>query len=240
MRIGLLEDDTNQIELIRLWANEAGYLLQAYTTGKSFREAINHESFDLLLLDWHLPDTSGIDELDWIRSEKSSDVPVIFITNQDSEGSVVEALECGADDYMVKPINKNITLARIKALYRRKNNSGASIGTGDINAKDTDILVFEPYKINQSEHSISINDKLVKLTTKEFELALYLFQNSGCLISREKLMASVWGITADLQTRTVDTHVSRIRSRLSISPAVGWQLSCVYQRGYRLSKILKE
>ncbi len=240
MRIGLLEDDINQIQLIHLWASEAGHLLQAYTTGKNFREAINHESFDLLLLDWHLPDTSGIDELDWIRSEKSLDVPIIFITNRDSEDSVVEALECGADDYMVKPINKNITLARIKALYRRKKNSESTVGADDISAKATDKLVFEPYKINQSEYSISINDKAVKLTTKEFELAVYLFQNSGCLISREKLMESVWGVTADLQTRTVDTHVSRIRSKLSISPAVGWQLSCIYQRGYRLSKILKE
>ena len=85
MRIGLLEDDTSQIELISLWASETGDHLQSYTTGKSFREAMNKEHFDLLVLDWHLPDTTGIDELDWLRGERASSTPVIFITSRDSD-----------------------------------------------------------------------------------------------------------------------------------------------------------
>ena len=84
MRIGLLEDDSSQIELISLWAREAGDHLQSYTTGKSFREAMNTENFDLLVLDWHLPDTTGIEELDWLRGEKASTTPVIFITSRDA------------------------------------------------------------------------------------------------------------------------------------------------------------
>lgn len=240
MRIGLLEDDVNQVELIRLWANENGYLLQSYRTRKYFRIAVDLEDFDLLLLDWHLPDTSGIDELKWIRVEKASNVPIIFITSRNSEDSVVEALEHGADDYIIKPLNKNITLARIKALLRRKKITAATVGANNAVNQNTNILIFEPYIINQVECSISIGSRKVKLTAKEFQLALYLFQHAGCLVSREKLMASVWGVTADLHTRTVDTHVSRIRSKLSISPAVGWQLSCIYQRGYRLFEIQKE
>lgn len=240
MRIGLLEDDSSQIELISLWAKEAGDQLQAYTTGKSFREAINNESFDLLVLDWHLPDTTGIDELDWLRTEKASNIPVIFITSRDSEDSVVEALDHGADDYMVKPVKKGVTLARIKALQRR-NEIGKTANDVDVRpVAASEIEVYDPYEINQTERRISVNGEEVKLTNKEFELATYLFRNAGCLVSRDFLLESIWGTRADLNTRTVDTHVSRIRSKLGINPAAGWQLSSIYQRGYRLFKASKE
>ena len=240
MRIGLLEDDSSQIELISLWAKEAGDQLQAYTTGKSFREAINNESFDLLVLDWHLPDTTGIDELDWLRTEKASNIPVIFITSRDSEDSVVEALDHGADDYMVKPVKKGVTLARIKALQRR-NEIGKTVNDVDVRpVAASEIEVYDPYEINQAERRISVNGEEVKLTNKEFELATYLFRNAGCLVSRDFLLESIWGTRADLNTRTVDTHVSRIRTKLGINPAAGWQLSSIYQRGYRLFKASKE
>ena len=244
MRIGLLEDDLSQIELISLWASEAGDQLQSYTTGKSFREAMNTENFDLLVLDWHLPDTTGIEELDWLRGEHASNTPVIFITSRDSEESVVEALDHGADDYMVKPVNKSITLARIKALQRRNRIGDMLTASGDETADETEqasaILDFDPYLINTEEHSISVNGETIKLTNKEFELAAYLFRHAGCLVSRDHLLEYIWGTRADLNTRTVDTHVSRIRSKLGINPAIGWQLSSIYQRGYRLSRVTKD
>lgn len=244
MRIGLLEDDTSQIELISLWTEETGDQLQSYTTGKSFREAIDNENFDLLLLDWHLPDTTGIKELDWLRGEKACDTPVIFITSRDSEESVVEALDHGADDYMVKPVRKEVTLARIKAVQRRNKTATAvshSSGTAEqLSSPPADSESYDQYKINQAERSISVNGEVVKLTNKEFELAAYLFRNAGCLVSRDFLLETIWGTRADLNTRTIDTHISRIRSKLAISPAAGWQLSSIYQRGYRLFKTAKE
>jgi DNA-binding response OmpR family regulator len=244
VRIGLLEDDISQIELISLWTNESGDHLQSYTTGKSFREAMNREHFDLLVLDWHLPDTTGIDELDWLRGERASSTPVIFITSRDSEESVVEALEHGADDYMVKPVNKAVTLARIRALQRRNR-------IGDVDDEDKSATklklkppnedeVYEPYVFNESQQSITVDDKAVGLTNKEFELAIFMFRNAGCLVSRDYLLEYIWGTRADLNTRTVDTHISRIRSKLGISPAAGWQLSSIYQRGYRLFQVPKE
>ena len=241
MRIGLLEDDSSQIELISLWANEAGDQLQSYTTGKSFREAMSSENFDLLVLDWHLPDTTGIEELDWLRGIKASNTPVIFITSRDSEESVVEALDHGADDYMVKPVVKEVALARIKALQRR--NRITSEAGNQVEARlsqPAGIEVFDPYEINNEEHTIAVNGETVKLTHKEYELAAYLFHNAGCLISRDHLMEHIWGVRADLNTRTVDTHISRIRSKLGINPAVGWQLSSIYQRGYRLFRVSKD
>ncbi len=235
MRIGLLEDDLSQIELISLWIQEVGDNLTSYTTGKSFRQAIDSEYFDLLIFDWHLPDTNGIEVLDWLRNEKNSNTPVIFITSRDSEESVVEALEHGANDYMIKPVSKKITLARIKSLQRHYNKD-QYIADSQPDLK-TNTIIIEPYTINQIEKSISMNNTLVKLTNKEFELATYLFSNIGCLITRETLMETIWGTQADLNTRTVDTHISRIRAKLNIKPSVGWQLKSIYQRGYRMTQV---
>lgn len=238
MRIGLLEDDTSQIELVSLWTQETGDDLQFYTTGKKFREAMQNEDFDLLILDWHLPDTTGIDELDWLRNEKASNIPVIFITSRDDEASVVEALDHGADDFMVKPVNKAITLSRIQALQRRNKINRDELET--VAGETTSIESFEPYEIDQTQRKIILNGEEIKLTTKEFELAVFMFLNADCLITRAQLLAEIWGTTAELNTRTVDTHISRIRSKLAINPAVGWRLISIYQRGYRLFKVAKE
>ena len=240
MRIGLLEDDSSQIELISLWASEAGDQLQSYTTGRSFREAMSREDFDLLVLDWHLPDTTGIEELDWLRGEKASNTPVIFITSRDSEESVVEALDHGADDYMVKPVKKEVTLARIKALQRRNQLGVTASGGADTGADAgtaPGIDMFAPYEVNNQTHTIAVDGEVAKLTNKEFELAAFLFKNAGCLVSRDQLLEQIWGTRPDLNTRTVDTHISRIRSKLGINPARGWQLSSIYQRGYRLFRV---
>ncbi len=226
MKIGLLEDEQSQITLIRQWVDELGYTLQPFKTGTEFRQHVADDSFDLFILDWNLPDTTGIDILDWLRSTLDWQVPVLFITSRDSEQDIVKALDHGSDDYIIKPVNKDITLARIKALIRR---SRADV--------DADFINFEPYNINLRERIISLNDEPVKLTNKEFELALMLFRHSGRLISRAYIMQEVWGTKADLKTRTVDTHISRIRSKLGLSPDRGWQLSSVYHHGYRLSKI---
>ena len=154
---------------------------------------------------------------------------------------MVEALDHGADDYMVKPVRKEVTLARIKALQRRsvlgQLAGGSSPANGSEPMQDARIRVFDPYEINTEANTIAVNGEVVKLTHKEFELAAYLFQNAGCLVSRDHLLEHIWGTRPDLNTRTVDTHISRIRSKLGINPAGGWQLSSIYQRGYRLSRV---
>lgn len=243
VRIGLLEDDTCQIELIDLWVSEMGGQLKSYTTGHSFREAIKREQFDVLVLDWHLPDTTGLDELDWLRGEKSMSIPVLFITSRDSEDSVIEALDHGADDYMVKPVSKDIALARIKALQRR---GRLTVGEEfkqeqpEQNEAASDVELYEPYSIDTTQRSIAVNGETVKLTNREYELALHLFRHAGCLVPRDYLLEALWGTRGDLNTRTVDTHISRVRSKLHINPGNGWQLSSIYQRGYRLFRIDQE
>ena len=241
MRIGLLEDDVSLIEIMRLWIEAEGNQLTAYTTGKSFREGIPKEKFDVLVLDWHLPDTTGLDELDWIRGVLNSETPVIFVTSRDDEKSIVEALNHGADDYLAKPVNEEITMARINALHRRNRHTNATSKTEDNAANKhvttNNIEVYEPYQINQSERSFLINGEAVKLTNKEFELAAYMFRNESNLISRDHLLEFIWGTRADINTRTIDTHISRIRTKLGINPDVGWQLNSIYQCGYRLFRV---
>lgn len=244
MRIGLLEDDIDIVEIMSLWVEDAGDQVEAYTTGKNFRAGMAAENFDVLVLDWNLPDTTGIDELDWLRGELGSRVPVIFITSRDDEESIVNALDHGADDYVVKPVNKEVTLARINSLFRRNrlNSSAGKDATALENSPNIDnaVEIYEPYEINHSQRSISINGEEIKLTNKEFELAAYMFRHAASLISRDYLLESIWGTRADLNTRTVDTHVSRIRSKLGIGADVGWQLASIYQRGYRLFRVSAE
>jgi len=223
LRIGLLEDDASQVEMLQLWADEARYSIVAFKTGESLKAALATDTFDMLMLDWNLPDTTGTEILRWVREKLDWHIPVLFITSRDSEDDVVFALEHGADDYMVKPVNKKETLARIKALARRARN------------KEGDILDYPPYQINLIERTVSCNDQVIELTNKEFDLAHLLFRNHGRLLSRSYLMERVWGTRANLNTRTVDTHMSRLRSKLAIRPQNGWQLSAVYHHGYRLS-----
>ena len=241
MRIGLLEDDVSLVEIMSLWIEDGGNHVVSYTTGKSFREGILNEKIDVLVLDWNLPDTNGLNELDWLRGEIGSEVPVIFITSRDDEDSLVEALNHGADDYMTKPVHREVVLARINALHRRSGYK-SSINKQDsgvyVDNVDTDIVeVYEPYEINQSQRKIFNAGDDVKLTKKEFDLAAFMFRNEASLVSRDYLLENIWGTRADINTRTVDTHICRIRTKLGFNEDIGWQLNSIYQCGYRLLRL---
>lgn len=242
MRIGLLEDDINLVEIMSLWIENDGNHVVAYTTGKLFREGVPKEKFDVLILDWHLPDTTGFDELNWVREKLGSDTPVIFITSRDDEKSIIEALNHGADDFLTKPVNRQVTMARINALHRRNNHTGTAAAKEgnkanlDPNTNDG-IEIYEPYQISQSQRSITVNGVSVKLTNKEFELAAFMFRHESSLISRDDLLEFIWGTRAEINTRTIDTHISRIRTKLSINADIGWQLNSIYQCGYRLFRV---
>ncbi len=226
MQIALLEDDDDQISLINAWLMRMDATVTCYTTGKSLKAALKKSHFDLFLLDWELPDTTGLEVLAWIRSHLDWRVPVIFLTLRDAESDIVRALDNGADDYIVKPLNAEITLARIRNVLRRINGQATQ---GMVNAK--------PYVIDLEQRTISLNDIPVALTQREFNLASYLFQHPSQVLSRETLLSEVWGIEADINTRTVDTHISRVRSKLGISVDNGWLLHSIYQYGYRLEPV---
>ena len=223
MRIGVLEDDLAQQELYKLWFASAQHSCKCYGTSKSFLEALAKEAFDILILDWMLPDSSGETSLKWIRENIGWEVPVIFVTARDSELDIVSVLRAGADDYVVKPAKYLELLARIESLGRR--------------IKPPTVVQLGAYEINQDLRQIRMAGKEVELTQKEFELACYLFQNHGKLLSRVHLLEKLWGLNANVDTRTVDTHVSRIRRKLGIAPENGWQIIPVYGYGYRIERV---
>jgi|TARA_R110002073_G_scaffold84612_6_gene201815 two-component system response regulator RegX3 len=226
LRIAYLEDDVAQAELVRHWLVEAGHSCTHISSGRDFMSLLRRETFDLLLLDWEVPDMSGFAVLEELRASGNK-VPVLFATQRDDEPSIVGALSHGADDYMVKPVSQAELLARINALGRR---SGVS--------SDDDEAVFTlgDWHVDRDKRQILVGGEVARLTDKDFDLACYLFQNVGKLLSRAHLLEKVWGIMMPIESRTVDVHVSRIRRSLHIRPENGYRIKTVYQHGYRLEE----
>ena len=243
MKILVVDDSGTMRSIISKTLKELGLTdLTLSDSAENAEHLLTDRKFDLILLDWHMGGMSGLELLRLIKSRDNlKNIPVIMLTVEKNHRSVKEAIDSGADDYMVKPVNKAVTLARIKALQRRHTHRQPGVDrmpvTNDALEPYAGIDRFDPFEINHQEHTIAVSGKVVKLTNKEFELAAYLFKNAGCLVSRDHLLEHIWGMRPDLNTRTVDTHISRIRSKLGINPAAGWQLSSIYQRGYRLFRV---
>jgi two-component system, OmpR family, response regulator RegX3 len=227
MRIAVLEDDASQADLIRLWLAGAGHVCHVFGRGRDFMRAMARDSFDLLMFDWELPDVNGDAVLAWVRANIRENVPVLFATARASEQDIVHALKSGADDYLVKPLRKSEFLARIDALERRAKPM----------PRQSERMHVGQFEIDIDHRMILRNGAPVELTQKDFDLAAFLFRNVGSLVSRGHILESVWGRSPDLNTRTVDTHVSRLRSKLGLVPENGWKLSAVYQHGYRLEAV---
>jgi two-component system response regulator RegX3 len=228
MRIALLEDEKDQADLVRAWLKAAGHSCHVYTRGKELMHEAQRESFDLFLLDWEVPGMSGAEVLVWIRASIAEPVPVLFVTARQREEDIVHALSSGADDYMVKPLGKHELLARIDALARRMRPSARPA---------EDVLEFGGLRVDCRSRQVRLDGREVTMTQKDYELAVFLLRNIGRLLSRGHILEMVWGQSAELNTRTVDTHVSRIRGKLQLTPENGWRLSAVYQHGYRLERI---
>ena len=216
MRIVILEDDRDQADLLIAWLEEAGHHCSAYSDGTSFIRAYTQDSYDLVILDWMVPNTSGIEVLKHLRSHMDAVVPVVFITQRDAEQDIVRALENGADDYMTKPIRRLETQARVNALARR-------MGFDDENTAA--FYDNPPYLIDTRIRQVSHHGEKVDMTSKEYELTVFLFKNLGRVISRGHLLEMVWGTSAKINTRTIDTHVSRLRTKLGFDDEANWKLT---------------
>lgn len=229
MRIALVDDDIHLAQTMTIWLEQSDCSVVHYSSGRDFMNALRKESFDLYILDWVMPDLDGEQILEWLTEQSEHDTPVIFVTQRDSEEDIAKILNMGADDYITKPIRQKELLARITAVARRSQTS-----------PQKEVLEHAPYRINLGTHTLSKNDQPIKLTQKEFELVAFLFKNLGRLLSRGHILSSVWGHGSEFTTRTVDTHVSRIRKKLDLAPENGWRLSAIYHQGYRLEQVDKE
>ncbi|MCP4046183.1 MAG: response regulator transcription factor [Gammaproteobacteria bacterium] len=227
IRVGILEDDLDQAEYYKTLLEDRNYKVTHCVSGLEFIRLIQSKGFDFLILDWDVPVMDGLDVLKWVRSNLQWEVPTLFLTITDAEESIVEALEAGADDYLTKPIKPKEFLARVAAVARR-----AGLGPTRV-----DKIAIGDYVLDHKLQQCFKSGELVKLTNREFELAFFLFENQGKILSREYLLNRVWSISASVNTRTVDTHISRLRSKLELFPENSWQLSSVYHFGYRLEQL---
>jgi two-component system, OmpR family, response regulator RegX3 len=230
MRIALLEDDPAQSDIVRLWLSGAGHICHSFDRSREFMRVLARDSFDLLVLDWELPDLNGDEVLAWARANGHESVPVLFTTARNEEQDIVAALKAGADDYLAKPLRKEELLARISALSRRSR--------GRVSPR-AGFCVGE-FEIDPDRRLVLRDGQTIGLTQKDFDLAAFLFRNVGNLVSRGHILETVWGRSPDLNTRTVDTHISRLRTKLGLVPERGWRLSAIYQHGYRLEQLAPE
>jgi len=225
-RIAFLEDDSTYAGLIIEWLSSAGYEVKHFTLSLDFLRNFSDAQYDLCLFDFMMPDMSGLDVMGSLKLRSNKAPPIIFLTARSDEEDIVHVIESGADDYIVKPVSRPVLLARINALLRRTSTEN----------KNNIVSEFGPLKIDSQQRIVTIDGQEVKLTDKEFDLALYFLRNEGALLSRVHLMQVVWGSSSDVETRKVDVHVSHLRTKLKLTPEFGWKLTSIYQQGYRLER----
>ena len=225
MHIAILEDDADQRTLLELWVGSGQHTTRGFGMAAEFIEGAKRERFDLLLIDWMLPDGTGADVLQWVRGNLGWGIPVVVVTARDDEATVVAALKMGADDYVVKPPKPMELLARLENVARRVKPGGLPV------------LRLGSYEVDIAGHRLSLDGAPITLTQKEFDLSVYLFQNPGKLLSRDHLLNKIWGLNTDVDTRTVDTHISRLRKKLLLDGSKGWKLTPIYGYGYRFDRV---
>ena len=225
-QVAHVEDDPSHSLMVATILEGAGFEVHSFADTESFRRHVRGSSVDLVLLDWMLPEGSGLDLLEWIRASNQSKLPVILVTGRESDEDIVTGLTAGADDYIVKPPHPAQLLARINAVLRRSGLATQSFSSNE----------FLPYVVREDLREIHLNNLRIPTTDREFDLMQYLFRRRGNIVSRETLLKQVWNMQGLVSSRTVDTHISRLRKKLELEGQHGWTLSGVFQHGYRLEQ----
>ncbi|MCC8404494.1 response regulator transcription factor [Paraburkholderia sp. MMS20-SJTN17] len=227
MRIAVLDDDPAQADLICQTLAAAGHVCHAYGAGRDLVRELRRQTFDLLVLDWNVPDMSGEEVLRWVRETLSERLPVLFITSRDRETDITSILNTGADDYLVKPVSGAVLLARVGSLLRRAYYLKTPA------TKE----VFGEFEFDLITRHVVVRGTPVAVTQKEFELALLLFQHLSRPLSRAHILDVIWKQATDIPSRTMDTHISMLRSKLGLRPQHGYRLTPIYGYGYRLERV---
>lgn len=228
MRIAVVDDDESVIDFVCAVLTQAGHSCIDFRTGASLLAALRRETFDLILLDWNLPDSSGIDLLRTIRASLegsgAGSIGIIMLTSRSDKDDIASALHAGADDYVVKPESAQVIAARVEAVLRRAGNAPVR----------ERFVRFGAYAFDRLTGTVTIGDEEVSLSAKEFQLALVFFENTHRALSRGYLLETVWQSVSDLPTRTLDMHLSRIRAKLRLVPENGYRILTISGYGYRM------
>ena len=226
----VVDDEPVFIEALTISLEREGFGVIAAADGPAALKAISEKDPDLILLDVMLPGMSGIDVCREIR--KSSSVPVIMVTAKGEEIDAVVGLEVGADDYITKPYRLRELIARIRAILRRSEHSPKE----DETISNPEVLVEGAVRLDLERHELSVDGELVSLALREVELLSYLMENSGRVVTRESLMQNVWGWDYIGDTKTIDVHVKRLRSKIESDPSAPLRISTIRGVGYRYER----
>jgi two-component system phosphate regulon response regulator PhoB len=219
----IVDDERDLAELIDFNLRSAGFSTRVATTGEAALQASREQPSDVVLLDVMLPDMSGVEVCRQLRSTTSTrDVLIVMLTARGEEADRVRGFEMGADDYVTKPFSVRELVLRLKAILRR-----GGPGREDASAA----LKLGPLTLDTHAHRFYVDDKEVPLTALEFRLLEHLLGRVGRVQSREHLLEEVWGLSSHLETRTIDTHVMRLRDKLGSARAY---LETVRGVGYRI------
>ncbi len=227
LRVVVMETDRSQAELVRHSLQRAGHLARHCDRADALLRALEQDRFDVLVLDWDCKENGGAEALRRVRASRQPRVPVLFASARDLEQDVVTALRQGADAFMVKPMHHRELVARVEALARRAKH----------HSRQPEALQLGPYHVDCQMRTLLRCGSVVELTRKDFDLSVLFLRNVGRLLSRRDICQGVWGSSANVTSRTLDTHVSRVRSKLALTRENGWCLAAVYRFGYRLKQV---
>jgi two-component system, OmpR family, response regulator RegX3 len=224
-KILIVEDESSFSEAISFLLGKEGFETDVAENGRAALELFKASAYDLVLLDLMIPEVSGIDVCRAIRT--TSMVPIIMLTAKDSEVDKVVGLELGADDYVTKPYSSRELVARIKAVLRR--------GTAESIDADSNsaIQVAGQIRMDVERHQVTVNGDLINLPLKEFELLEFLMRNEGRVLTRGQLIDRVWGGDYYGDTKTLDVHIKRLRSKIEKDPANPQLIQTIRGLGYK-------
>ncbi|MGE5470132.1 MAG: response regulator transcription factor [Bacteroidota bacterium] len=225
MNFAVIEDSRSQAEVLKALLKSEGHQVEIFAEGLACIEALKTRNFDFFVVDWNLPDIGGDEVLKHIREKCGWDVPVIFCTARTGEESAADILRLGADDYIPKPIRYMEFLARVEVLLRRRQ---------PLRPMPLRIAGIE---VDLEGRRICVGGAEIDLTQREFDLAVIFLRNIGRVLPREELLSAVWERDSGVDTRTVDTHASRLRKKLGLGGESGLMLTSVYGQGYRLDNV---
>lgn len=220
MLILLVEDDPAQLEPLQTALSQVGHIVDAVEDGSTAQWLINEKSYDLLILDWMLPQVSGVQICRQYRNLGNTS-PVLMLTAKDTTTDKVDGLDAGADDYIVKPVDVLELLARVRALGRR-----SPLWTGDT-------LTLGDLQLDLTTLNLARRKKKIQLSVREFQLMEYLMRHPQQVLSRDQIEQALWSWGSEPESNAVTTLVRRLRQRLATVGAKDW-LETVYGMGYRL------
>ena len=201
-----VEDDTSIRELVLYALKTAEFQVMGFENAASFYKRMKEQQPDLILLDIMLPDEDGVSILKKLKSRPDTEnIPVIMMTAKSSEYDKVLGLDSGADDYITKPFGVMELISRVKAVIRRSDRSKGSAG---------EVLKIGELVLDEQKHEVYARGQAVSLTFKEFELLSYLMKNRGLVLSRDKILNTIWNYEYEGESRTVDVHIGALRQKL--------------------------